>query len=48
MPDHASIAPGMTFRRSDQGIWLMAPYALWVMFAALLNLKIWQLNSGKA
>jgi tryptophan-rich sensory protein len=26
----------------------MVPYALWVAFAALLNFKIWQLNSGVA
>jgi translocator protein len=26
----------------------MAPYALWVAFATLLNFKIWQLNPGAA
>jgi translocator protein len=25
--------------------WLMVPYLLWVLFAAALNLSIWQLNS---
>jgi translocator protein len=25
--------------------WLMVPYLLWVLFAAALNLSIWQLNA---
>lgn len=26
--------------------WLMVPYLIWLMFAAVLNLRIWQLNPG--
>jgi benzodiazapine receptor len=45
----AIVATGLSFRSvSGLAFWLMVPYALWVVFAALLNFKIWQLNSGAA
>ena len=43
------VATVLAFRPvSLPAFWLMVPYALWVAFAALLNFKIWQLNSGTA
>ena len=43
------VATVLAFRPvSLLAFWLMVPYALWVAFAALLNFKIWQLNSGTA
>lgn len=32
------------FRHSSVAGWLMAPYLLWVSFAAVLNAAIWRLN----
>ncbi len=32
------------FRHSQLAGWLMIPYLLWVSFAAVLNLTIWQMN----
>ena len=41
------VATALAFRPvSGLAFWLMVPYAMWVAFAALLNFKIWQLNSG--
>jgi tryptophan-rich sensory protein len=41
------VATALAFRTiSGLAFWLMVPYAMWVAFAALLNFKIWQLNSG--
>jgi len=39
------LATGLTFRPlSPAAGWLMAPYLLWVSFAAALNYAIWKLN----
>ena len=43
----AVVATAIVFRTfSEAAFWLMVPYALWVMFASLLNFEIWRLNSG--
>ncbi len=43
----AIVATAVSFQSvSRPAFWLMVPYALWVAFAALLNFKIWQRNSG--
>jgi len=45
----AVVATALAFRSvSGLAFWLMVPYTVWVAFAALLNFKIWQLNSGVA
>ncbi len=44
----AIVATGWAFFAiSKPAGWLMVPYVLWVAFAALLNFKIWRLNSGE-
>lgn len=36
----------LLFRRvSAAAAWLLAPYLLWIGFAAALNLSVWRLNS---
>jgi tryptophan-rich sensory protein len=41
----AILATALLFRRVDRAAaWLLAPYAAWVAFAALLNAAIWILN----
>jgi len=43
------VATALAFRSvSGVAFWLMLPYTVWVAFAALLNFKIWQPNSGVA
>jgi tryptophan-rich sensory protein len=43
----AVVATAIVFHTfSKAAFWLMVPYALWVMFASLLNFEIWRLNSG--
>jgi tryptophan-rich sensory protein len=35
----------IAFRRKDQiAAWLLAPYLIWVVYAAVLNAAIWRLN----
>ena len=43
----AAIVPTiMAFRRVRPSAgWLLVPYALWVTFAAVLNLTVWRLNT---
>ena len=36
--------PVMSWRQSRVAVWLFAPYAAWVAFAAVLNGSIWLLN----
>jgi benzodiazapine receptor len=41
----AIVSTALAFRTfSSLASWLLAPYALWVAFAMLLNFKIWRLN----
>ena len=42
----AIAATSVAFRRiSEAAFWLMAPYLIWVGFAAYLNFRIWRLNA---
>ena len=35
----------LAFRRIDRrAVWLLAPYLLWLLFAAYLNAGVWMLN----
>ena len=35
----------LAFRRIDRrAVWLLAPYILWLLFAAYLNAGVWMLN----
>jgi benzodiazapine receptor len=35
----------LTYSSSKMSFWLLAPYFLWVSFAAVLNLNLWVLNT---
>lgn len=40
------LAAALLFRRVEPtASWLLAPYLLWVTFAAALNFKVWRLNA---
>jgi translocator protein len=45
----AIVATAIAFRSfSEAAFWLMIPYAIWVLFASLLNFEIWRLNPERS